>query len=381
MFSVALLYRASLCGYFLFIGGMPEQWTNEVSAIAHSLVLHHSFAGVYRGYTGPTAWIAPVYPFIVAAVFRLFGIDSQMSAAVLLLLNAIFSSLVAVVIYKLGRECLSEKVGRYAAWAWVASPLVAMMTFLLWDTCLSALMLCLALLALLRSKTIRQWIAAGALWGLSALISPTLLAPLPAILGSKLWKAEGRLKVSLAFGLTMACVLLPWSIRNRQELHAIFPVRSNLWAEIYFGNVGFDLHPAHSSGFYQRVGETRFVQQLRGEAIHYIATHREQFVWMALQRTVRFWLVPLGLLPLTAVVALGCALGGALLLRNLGLSAIPFAAVPIFYPIIYSMTHIEVRYRHPIEPIAYLLAAYAFCEISQRRACSRGREMHGATSE
>jgi hypothetical protein len=360
---------------------MPNQWTNEVSAIAHSLVLHHSFAAVYRGYDGPTSWLAPVYPSIVAAAFWLFGIDSQTSAAVLLLLNAIFSSLAAVVIYRLGRECLTEKVGRVAAWAWVASPLVAMMTFLLWDTCLSALMFCLALFVLLRSKDIRQWAAAGALWALSALVSPALLAPLPAILGFKLWKSETRLKFSLAFGLTMVCVLLPWSLRNRRELHATFPVRSNVWAEIYFGNISFDLHPAHSSNFYQQVGESRFVQQLKGEAIQYITTHREQFLWMTLQRTARFWLVPFHLLPLTAVMALGCLLGGIFLVRNLGLSAIPFVAVPVFYPIIYSMTHIEVRYRHPIEPIAYLIAAYAICEINQRcRTQSRSREMDAGSA-
>jgi hypothetical protein len=374
MFSVAFLYRAALCLYFLFIRGLPEQWTNEVSAIAHSLVLHHSFAGVYRGYAGPTAWIAPVYPFIVAAVFQCFGIDSQKSAAVLLLLNAIFSALAAVLIYKLGREFLTEKVGLVAAWAWIVSPLVAVMTFLFWDTSLSALMLCLALLVLLRSRTTLRWAAAGALWGLSALVSPTLLAPLPAILGVKLWRSEMALKVGLAFCLTMACILLPWSIRNRRELHANFPVRSNLWAEIYFGNVGFDLHPAHSSGFYQQVGETRFVQQLRTDAIQYIGIHRREFLSMTLRRTVHFWLMPWYLLPLTASLALGCLLGGVFLLRNLGLSAIPFVAVPVFYPIIYSMTHIEVRYRHPIEPIVYLMAAYAVCEISkQRRAWFRSR--------
>ena len=366
MFSVAFLYRASLGGYFLLTSGMPEQWSNEVAAIAHSLVLHHSFAGVYRGYAGPTAWIAPVYPSIVAVVFWLLGIDSQTSAAVLLLLNAIFSSLAAVAVYELGRKHLTERVGLIAAWAWIISPLVAVMTFLLWDTCLSALMLCLGFLVLLRSKSIRQWASAGALWGLSALVSPVLLAPLPAILGFKLWKSEMHLKSFLVFCLTMACVLLPWSIRNRRELHATFPVRSNVWAEIYFGNVSFDLHPAHGSGVYQQVGEARFVQRLRGEAIQYIATHRAQFIWMTLQRTLRFWLVPFHFLPLTATLALGCWLGGVFLVRDIRLRAIPFVAVPIFYPIIYSMTHIEARYRHPMEPIAYLLAAYAICTIGER---------------
>ena len=31
------------------------------------------FSNVFRTETGPTAWLAPVYPLIVAATFKLFG--------------------------------------------------------------------------------------------------------------------------------------------------------------------------------------------------------------------------------------------------------------------------------------------------------------------
>jgi 4-amino-4-deoxy-L-arabinose transferase-like glycosyltransferase len=120
---------------------------------------------------------APGYPFLVAAVFWLFGIDSQASAVVLLLLNTVVSSLTAVVIYKLGRECLTEEVGLIAAWAWALSPLGVLMPLLLLDISLSALMLALGLLVLLRANSPRQWAWAGALWGASALVNTSLLAP------------------------------------------------------------------------------------------------------------------------------------------------------------------------------------------------------------
>src|SRR5207253_10697684 len=86
----------------------------------------------------------------------------------------------------------------------------------------------------------------------------------------------------------------------------------------------------------------------------------------SLGRAVRFWFVPLNFLPLTLVLALGCWAGGILLLRDIGLLAVPIVAVPIFYPVIYSVTHIEARYRHPIEPVIYLLAAYAACRLFDR---------------
>ncbi|HEY1270708.1 MAG TPA: glycosyltransferase family 39 protein [Terriglobales bacterium] len=367
IFLATFLCRMVVGYHFFAIGGMSRQWTNETAAIAHSLVVHHSYAAVYSGYSGPTAWLAPVYPFLVAACFRILGIDSPAAAGALLLLNSIFSCLTAVLIYRLGREYFSESAGLVAAVAWALSPLAAMNTLLLWDTALSALMVCLSLLAVLRANSTPSWAGAGALWGLSALVSPVLLAPLPAILAVRLWRNPSRVKYAATCCLVAACVLMPWSIRNRVVLGATFPVRSNAWAEIYFGNVSFDLHPcARPNGLYQQVGETRFVQQMRLGAIDYVGAHPGEFAWMSLQRWIKFWLVPIGLLPLTAGIALGVLAGGVLLARDRGWAAAPFLAVPIFYPVLYSMTHIEARYRHPIEPVLYLLAAYAIVSLARR---------------
>jgi hypothetical protein len=360
MFLGAFLYRLAVGIHFLQVGGMAAQWTNENAAVARSLFLRHAFAGAYTGYSGPTAWLAPAYTFIVAAVFGVFGIDSQASGAVLLLVNAALSSLTALVIYKLGRDYLNESVGLVAGWAWALSPLGVLMPLLLWDTSLSAFLFSVGLLALLRSTSVRQWAVSGAVWGVCALASPALLAPLPAMLVTRLWRVSNRIRFGLTFCLTLICVLLPWTIRNRMELHAIFPVRSNGWAEIYFGNVTFDLHPcARPDGLYQHIGETLFVAQLKRETIQYITNHPAQFAGKSFVRAIRFWFVPLNFLPLTLILALACWVGWAMLLRRDRSLALVLATVLVFYPVIYSITHIETRYRHPIEPVIYLLAAYA----------------------
>jgi hypothetical protein len=360
MFLGAFLYRLAVSIHFLQVGGMTAQWTNENAAVARSLFLRHAFAGAYTGYSGPTAWLAPAYTFIVAAVFGVFGIDSQASGAVLLLVNAALSSLTALVIYKLGRDYLNERVGLVAGWAWALSPLGVLMPLLLWDTSLSAFLFSVGLLALLRSTSVRQWAVSGAVWGVCALASPALLAPLPAMLVARLWRVSNRVRFGLTFCLTLICVLLPWTIRNRMELHAIFPVRSNGWAEIYFGNVTFDLHPsARPDGLYQHIGETLFVAQLKRETIQYITNHPAQFAGKSFVRAIRFWFVPLNFLPLTLILALACWVGWAMLLRRDRCLALVLATVLVLYPVIYSITHIETRYRHPIEPVIYLLAAYA----------------------
>ena len=64
--------------------------------------------------TGPTAWEPPLYPFLIASVFRMFGIYSRASALVLLSLNSIFSALTCIPIFLIAKRCFDEKV---AVWS------------------------------------------------------------------------------------------------------------------------------------------------------------------------------------------------------------------------------------------------------------------------
>jgi hypothetical protein len=48
-------------------------FSNEAGSIAFSLSSGHGFSSPFRKDTGPTAWLAPVYPALLALVFRIFG--------------------------------------------------------------------------------------------------------------------------------------------------------------------------------------------------------------------------------------------------------------------------------------------------------------------
>ena len=367
IFAVAVLDRLVIAQHFLRIGGMNHQWLTEFAGVGRSLVLHHAFAGAYRGYDGPTAWLAPGYAFLVAAVFWICGIATQLSAVVLLSLNALFSSLTAVLLSRLGREYFSARVGWVAAWAWALSPEAVFISLLLWDTSLSALLLVVGLLVTLNARSLAEWARAGFVWGVAALVNPTLLAPLPFIAAALLWKSPQRTRTALVFALVILAVLLPWSIRNYKELHAIMPIRSNFWAEIYFGNVSFDLHPyGKNDSLYQRVGEIAFCRQLRQGAIAFITDHPGQFVQNCITHALRFWLMPLNWIFLILPVTAACWIGCVLAVRNLKRRALPFVSVLAIYPLTYAVTHVETRYRHPVEPLVYILASYAVIRALER---------------
>jgi hypothetical protein len=61
----------------------------EIGRIARSLAAGHGYGNPMLMETGPTVWMTPVYPYLLAGVFRIFGIYSRNSALVIFSFNAI----------------------------------------------------------------------------------------------------------------------------------------------------------------------------------------------------------------------------------------------------------------------------------------------------
>src|SRR6266700_5911842 len=59
----------------------------EMGRIGAAIASGHGFSNPFGPATGPTAWEPPLYPYLVASVFKVFGVYSQATAFVLLTLN------------------------------------------------------------------------------------------------------------------------------------------------------------------------------------------------------------------------------------------------------------------------------------------------------
>src|SRR3984885_13371652 len=111
----------------------------EMGRIGASLASGHGFSNPFGPPTGPTAWEPPLYPYLIAGVFRIFGIYSQASAFILLTLNSVFSALTCIPIFLIARRIFSQKVAVSSAWAWALLPNVMFWcTRWVWETSLSA---------------------------------------------------------------------------------------------------------------------------------------------------------------------------------------------------------------------------------------------------
>ena len=82
----------------------------EMGRIGASLASGHGFSNPFGPTTGPTAWEPPLYPYLTAGVFLVFGIYSKASAFVLLTLNSVFSALTCIPIFLIARRIFSERV-------------------------------------------------------------------------------------------------------------------------------------------------------------------------------------------------------------------------------------------------------------------------------
>ena len=321
----------------------------EMGRIARALATGYGYANPFNGHSGPTAWTPPLYPLILAGVFKIFGVYTLKSAWVILTINSIFSAATATAIYEIAWRCFGRgadglKVALWSGWLWALYP--AAMQYAVrwvWDMSLTAFLFAWVLVLALRIRGIqardpltqpradvilseaqnlrisskspedetldpsRLWTLFGLLWGLIALSNSSLLIFLPACGIWTLWgaaraprQAVPALRNAALASICFIAVISPWIIRNWVAFHAFVPMRSNFGAELYeatlFSNDGFPwmatlplAEAAPEFQRYERLGEIAFSKQQGDRAKAAIRAHRDLFLKNALRRVYFFW--------------------------------------------------------------------------------------------
>ncbi|HXX28303.1 MAG TPA: glycosyltransferase family 39 protein [Terriglobales bacterium] len=341
---------------------------NEPSRIAWAVVSGHGFSSPWPNTPLlPTAQQPPLYPILLAAVFGVFGAYSLFSLWTAVGLNAILAGLTAIVILRIGGATFSRPVGVLSAWVWACWLYEAAVSIRLWESALSTLWLSLALLflpAVATSTRAPRWLLFGFLAGVAGLTNTTLLALFPFFwlwLGIRC-RGQGRScnRRLLASVATCVLVMTPWTIRNYVIFHRLMPVRDNFGLEFWVGNheeTDPSVFPLSNPAEYNRLGEIPFMEAKRQAALEFIRRHPQQFGRLLIRRARLFWIEPEGsawqwISPLAW-------LGVLLAVWRKGIEAMPYLVVLLIFPLVYYLTHTFPTYRHPIEPVMLLLAAYA----------------------
>ena len=377
----------------------------EAGRIAQALATGYgyadSFSNVYIRHTGPTAWLPPAYPLLLAAVFKVFGVYTRASAWVILAINCALSAWTAMAVWELGARFSGLKNARWAGWLWALYP--AAMQYAVrwvWEMTLTTALFAWVIVLAVRMRvepshnTLSRWAWFGVTWGLIALSNSTLLLFLPVcgiwiLLGS--WR-HPELPRSLAAatlaGLIFIAALTPWTLRNYRAFHTFIPLRGNFGAEMYMGNgpgangllmeYNHPFQAPEQLRLYARMGEVSYVKMRGAAAATFIRSDRLLFVRNTLKRVDYFWVsvphpaddawfVEFFRVFNFAFISLSGLLGLALALGRRMPAAPLFAWAFLLLPLPYYIVTVHARFRHPLEPLICVLGVLLFQSAERSR--------------
>jgi len=381
----------------------------EMGRIARALDTGYGFADPFRGHTGPTAWVPPLYPWILAGDFRIFGIYSAVAAWMILAFDCVLNALMVRTTWEIAARCFNRRVALWSAWVWALYP--AAMQYAVkwvWEMTLTAFLFSWVLVLALRMRGIGEregeaarapgagsWAMFGLLWALIALTNPSLLLFLPVcgiwvLMGTpaREWWPRQAGAVALATAIFLAC-LAPWTYRNWRVFHQWVPIRANFGVELYLGNgpgatgllMEYD-HPFQAPDqlrLYRQMGEIAYAKMRGAMAKRVIEANPGRFAVLCLRRVYYFWFsVPhpgdegwvneygrnLNY-QFTSIVGL---LGLALALRRRVPAAWLFFWAFLLLPLTYYFVTVHARFRHPLEPLIAILGVYLFQSAEKKPA-------------
>lgn len=348
--------------------------------------------------TGPSAWLSPIYPYLLAGIFKLFGTYSYLSNIVIHTIDCSFASLTCWPIFAIGKKVFGRATGAAAAWLWVVLPTAIFFPIIwVWDTSLTGLWMALLIAVTLNLRgddRMRDWLGYGALWGIGALINPSLLPVLPPLALWAIWPLRRQFLRSARLAAASAAIfvvcLTPWTIRNYVVFHKFVPLRSNFGLELWLGNNPDvpdtwtpQLHPndnMEEAKKYAAMTELPYMAEKQHEALAFMRTHPTDTMRFFFHRFANTWLgiwdppsdiwTHLSLyykmiLVSNMAFSLLSLFGLLFMQRKKGDWGFPFASVLLLFPIVFYVTHPAQRYRYPIDPILSVLTMYAVgCCIS-----------------
>jgi len=396
-FAVRLSFMLIFSTY-TFTGVDDFTQTGEATRIAASIARGNGFSSPFGDeYTGPTAWIAPVYPYFIALVFHCFGIFSQTSTIIIFTVQGWFSALTIIPILGIADRTVGKRAGLLAGWIWILFPWFGKWAVTWeWEISLSALLLSLIFwytLRLEKPATLKSWMTFGALEGFALLVNPALSAIVPVTLAWHVYKLRFQRREWLKPAAAMlACLIVmsPWIVRNRIVFGQWVFLRGNFGFEFALGNYhnsfgrgwgGF--HPGGSLreyADYKQKGEMVYIHSKQKLALQFVRNYPGEFISLTAKRVAYFWDgSAIGYRPPIArhwvpssFGALSFLLLPALLVAHRqGLHAWQaFFGALFVYPMPYYLTFSQSRYRHAIEPLILLLLAYALVEACDQAYAS-----------
>ena len=324
-FLVGLLLRLAVILSLFHIGvyDHPETWEN--GTIAHHIWNGEGFSANWGRELGPTSAQAPVYPYVLAGVFWVFG-DNPYAYLSLAVLQSLVISAMVFPVCALTRRWFGTVPAKVVIWFCALGPLYLWFPTRIHHTAFvmgAHPWLLLGWLQLVgdpmagrggpSSRSPRQAAVVasgvGALTGLAGLAQPVLLPVYGLLAAWLLARSQAARRLDdgrrvLVAGVVTLLVLTPWTERNYVVHGRLLLVKDSFGKEFWMGNnpyatgtsfaEGGDLeitmaHPPRAFALRGQLSEVQLMDAMEAEAWEYVRAQPLAFLERTVTKIVWFW--------------------------------------------------------------------------------------------
>lgn len=356
----------------------------STGSITSSLILDDALA------TEPAAIMPPIYTFLVAQTYSMFGAESFTSTFLLQLINALATSLAVLIVFSIVRQLSNHRAAWIAAIIAAINPSLFGYTHMIWDTSLFILAVALTLWFSVLLKTKRTcwyaWAGYGIWLGLIAMLNPSLTLAYPFLV---LWPMMSQSPLPSKDIIRFVSItvvgwvitITPWTMRNYHHFDRLMYIRSGIMLELWLGvcpeaetngsavyTNQFSLKNNEVQQKITSIGEQSYLSECGEKAISSIKSDPLRYIKLTGVRVVDYWLgtvfshTPPGgsgwpvsfsrsvvtfFLSVELILFFGCLM----VQSRIGSHVRWLIAMMVMFSLVYCATHIQIRYRAPSEPI------------------------------
>ena len=306
IFILALLLR------LLYIFAFPQaQVTPALDSYEYDRLGWNLASGKGFSFDGINPYLrrGPIYPIVLAAIFKLFG-HSYLAVRIIQVFLAAF---IVMLSYIIGKRCFGQKIGMLASIITALYPALIFYTGLIMSEIVFTFLLCFSFFAILKGyqDKLRYWyIISGVCLGLTALCrSEAIMLPLLVLV--VLLLVEHNKKIAfinfLILAFFMSLVVIPWTLRNYHIAKEFIPVQYSSGEAFWIGtyqqypdegmSVNLEKEPARSiikdlylTGLTQQEKRIIIDKHLSDDAIKRVIEHPFSYLIYRFKKHYQFWI-------------------------------------------------------------------------------------------
>jgi len=356
----------------------------------------------------PSSLLPPVYALVVAGVYGVSGVESATATWLLAVIGALAGAGAVVVVFLVGLRLGGIRAGWTAGVVTAVNPMLLGYTHFVWDTGLFTLGVVVTVwwsVWLGSGDGPRRWchwLAFGVWLGLLALLNPALTIAYPLFVlwaASRAcgWRVRPVTRIVLWVVAGWLIAIAPWTVRNYRQSGELVYVRGGLGLELWLGTCPeadteggavyskrFPLLSDRVQAHVAAVGEQAYIAECRDRALAAMRSDPLRYLKLVGVRALDYWLgtvyshVSPGVSgwPRSRTRALGTAFASLELLslamalairRRLDDSVRWLLGIVFVFSWVYVATHVQVRFRAPVEPVMALVLALLVGHAAHRQ--------------